>query len=186
MHGHSPIPYLLGEVDSEDGESAPHITGPHLYADGLAVAMDGGVTMDGKLLVTQLPLEQYAVWGRADRAPSGYGSGHHIAGTGQFWKLSRSAGTPLTSVCRRDSPIAAAAPPSPGPGVPPPAPEAHGASGMPMHSAPHLRQDRPEFERVLDEALRDADRRPRPAATGSESTRQLRAMALSAATAIAA
>jgi hypothetical protein len=36
----------------------PEVTGPHLYADGLAVAMDGGVTMDGKLLVTRLPLEE--------------------------------------------------------------------------------------------------------------------------------
>ncbi|MFE9340693.1 metallophosphoesterase family protein [Streptomyces sp. NPDC007063] len=56
VHGHSPIPYLLGEVDSEDGESAPDVTGPHVYADGLAVAMDGGVTMAGKLLIAQLPL----------------------------------------------------------------------------------------------------------------------------------
>ncbi|WP_326692829.1 MULTISPECIES: metallophosphoesterase [unclassified Streptomyces] len=61
VHGHSPIPYLLGEVGSEDGEgeaSAPQITGPHVYADGLAVAMDGGVTMAGKLLIAQLPLVQ--------------------------------------------------------------------------------------------------------------------------------
>ncbi|WP_074999287.1 metallophosphoesterase family protein [Streptomyces qinglanensis] len=56
VHGHSPIPYLLGEVDSEDGESGPDVTGPHVYADGLAVAMDGGVTMAGKLLIAQLPL----------------------------------------------------------------------------------------------------------------------------------
>ncbi|MFI8850673.1 metallophosphoesterase [Streptomyces sp. NPDC053499] len=58
VHGHSPIPYLLGEVDSEDGESAPDVTGPHVYADGLAVAMDGGVTMAGKLLIARLPLVQ--------------------------------------------------------------------------------------------------------------------------------
>ncbi|WP_344565380.1 metallophosphoesterase [Streptomyces axinellae] len=61
VHGHSPIPYLLGEVGSEDGEreaSVPRITGPHVYADGLAVAMDGGVTMAGKLLIAQLPLVQ--------------------------------------------------------------------------------------------------------------------------------
>ena len=32
------------------------MTGPHVYADELAVAMDGGVTMDGTLLVAQLPL----------------------------------------------------------------------------------------------------------------------------------
>lgn len=59
VHGHSPIPYLLGEVGSEDGDnnSGPVISGPHVYADGLAVAMDGGVTMAGKLLVQQLPLE---------------------------------------------------------------------------------------------------------------------------------
>ncbi|MEU6590922.1 metallophosphoesterase [Streptomyces sp. NPDC046881] len=59
VHGHSPIPYLLGEVGSEDGEenSGPVVEGPHIYADGLAIAMDGGVTMAGKLLVQQLPLD---------------------------------------------------------------------------------------------------------------------------------
>ncbi|MGI5456220.1 metallophosphoesterase [Streptomyces sp. CA-249302] len=60
VHGHSPIPYLLGEVGSEDdGEdsSGPVVEGPHVYADGLAIAMDGGVTMAGKLLVRQLPLD---------------------------------------------------------------------------------------------------------------------------------
>ncbi|MET9057436.1 metallophosphoesterase [Streptomyces antibioticus] len=59
VHGHSPIPYLLGEVGSEDGEEHrdPVVEGPHVYADGLAIAMDGGVTMAGKLLVQQLPLE---------------------------------------------------------------------------------------------------------------------------------
>ncbi|MGW7001872.1 metallophosphoesterase [Streptomyces sp. NPDC054933] len=58
VHGHSPIPYLLGEVGTEDGGegSAPAVSGPHVYADDLAVAMDGGVTMEGKLLVAQLPL----------------------------------------------------------------------------------------------------------------------------------
>ncbi|MEU7720365.1 metallophosphoesterase [Streptomyces tibetensis] len=58
VHGHSPIPYLLGEVGSEDDEDNgdPVIEGPHVYADGLAIAMDGGVTMAGKLLVQQLPL----------------------------------------------------------------------------------------------------------------------------------
>ncbi|WP_189965752.1 metallophosphoesterase [Streptomyces violascens] len=58
VHGHSPIPYLLGEVGTEDGEedSRPVVEGPHVYADGLAIAMDGGVTMAGKLLVQQLPL----------------------------------------------------------------------------------------------------------------------------------
>lgn len=58
VHGHSPIPYLLGEVGSEDGEDSagPSVAGPHVYADGLAIAMDGGVTMAGKLLVVQLPL----------------------------------------------------------------------------------------------------------------------------------
>ncbi|WP_344028941.1 metallophosphoesterase [Streptomyces luteireticuli] len=59
VHGHSPIPYLLGEVPGEEAdgeESAPVVDGPHLYADGLALAMDGGVTMAGKLLVVQLPL----------------------------------------------------------------------------------------------------------------------------------
>ncbi len=57
VHGHSPIPYLLGEVGAEDGEEpAPTVSGPHVYADDLAVAMDGGVTMEGRLLVAQLPL----------------------------------------------------------------------------------------------------------------------------------
>ncbi|WP_028809033.1 metallophosphoesterase [Streptomyces sp. 351MFTsu5.1] len=59
VHGHSPIPYLLGEVGSEEDEddSGPVVEGPHVYADGLAIAMDGGVTMAGKLLVQQLPLD---------------------------------------------------------------------------------------------------------------------------------
>jgi len=58
VHGHSPIPYLLGEVGAEDdGEDGkPTVSGPHLYADDLALAMDGGVTMEGCLLVAQLPL----------------------------------------------------------------------------------------------------------------------------------
>ncbi|MFD5029733.1 metallophosphoesterase [Streptomyces sp. NPDC058405] len=61
VHGHSPIPYLLGEVGTEDasddqGARSPVVEGPHVYADGLAIAMDGGVTMAGKLLVVQLPL----------------------------------------------------------------------------------------------------------------------------------
>ncbi|MBV2354795.1 metallophosphoesterase [Streptomyces sp. J2-1] len=59
VHGHSPIPYLLGEVGSEDGEehARPVVEGPHVYAGGLAIGMDGGVTMAGKLLVEQLPLQ---------------------------------------------------------------------------------------------------------------------------------
>ncbi|MGW7450219.1 metallophosphoesterase [Streptomyces sp. NPDC054787] len=58
VHGHSPIPYLLGEVGTEDGDESrgPAVDGPHVYAEGLAIAMDGGVTMAGKLLVVQLPL----------------------------------------------------------------------------------------------------------------------------------
>ncbi|WP_443067460.1 metallophosphoesterase [Streptomyces sp. NBC_01426] len=59
VHGHSPIPYLLGEVGTEDGDEprGPEVVdGPHVYADRLAIAMDGGVTMAGKLLVVQLPL----------------------------------------------------------------------------------------------------------------------------------
>ncbi|MEK9519394.1 metallophosphoesterase [Streptomyces venezuelae] len=58
VHGHSPIPYLLGQVGTEDGEdnARPVVDGPHVYAEGLAIAMDGGVTMAGKLLVVQLPL----------------------------------------------------------------------------------------------------------------------------------
>ncbi|MGW1890357.1 metallophosphoesterase [Streptomyces sp. NPDC002004] len=59
VHGHSPIPYLLGDVGSEEDEDSggPVVEGPHIYADGLAIAMDGGVTMAGKLLVCQLPLD---------------------------------------------------------------------------------------------------------------------------------
>lgn len=62
VHGHSPIPYLLGEVGTEDTadgseDSRPQIEGPHVYAGGLAIAMDGGVTMAGKLLVQQLPMD---------------------------------------------------------------------------------------------------------------------------------
>ncbi|MCJ1678720.1 metallophosphoesterase [Streptomyces sp. APSN-46.1] len=59
VHGHSPIPYLLGEVGTEDGDEPrgpESVDGPHVYAQGLAIAMDGGVTMAGKLLVVQLPL----------------------------------------------------------------------------------------------------------------------------------
>ncbi|MFG2329814.1 metallophosphoesterase [Streptomyces sp. NPDC048604] len=60
VHGHSPIPYLLGQVGGENGDgedgSGPVVEGPHVYADGLAIAMDGGVTMAGKLLVQRLPL----------------------------------------------------------------------------------------------------------------------------------
>ncbi|MFJ9039824.1 metallophosphoesterase [Streptomyces sp. NPDC102406] len=60
VHGHSPIPYLLGEVGTEDADgedSRPVVEGPHVYAGGLAIAMDGGVTMAGKLLVQQLPMD---------------------------------------------------------------------------------------------------------------------------------
>ncbi|WP_305127566.1 metallophosphoesterase [Streptomyces longispororuber] len=64
VHGHSPIPYLLGEVGAEAGadstdssDSRPVVEGPHVYAGGLAIAMDGGVTMAGKLLVQQLPMD---------------------------------------------------------------------------------------------------------------------------------
>ena len=60
VHGHSPIPYLLGDAPSEDGHPGKRVTGPHVYADDLAVAMDGGVTMEGegRLLIARLPLEQ--------------------------------------------------------------------------------------------------------------------------------
>ena len=40
----------------QDG-TGPVVSGPHVYAEGLAIAMDGGVTMAGKLLVQQLPLD---------------------------------------------------------------------------------------------------------------------------------
>ncbi|MFG3051066.1 metallophosphoesterase [Kitasatospora sp. NPDC048239] len=55
VHGHSPIPYLTGTVHADDG-APPHIPGPYIYADDLAVAMDGGVTMEGRLLVARLPI----------------------------------------------------------------------------------------------------------------------------------
>ncbi|NLU76164.1 hypothetical protein HCC61_26555 [Streptomyces sp. HNM0575] len=57
-----------------------------------------------------------------------------------------------------------------------------------MNSAPQLLpEDRPEFERAVDEALREAGRRPALAAVGEQiSAGQLRVMALSAASAIAA
>ncbi|MER5970775.1 hypothetical protein ABT112_13720 [Streptomyces sp. NPDC002055] len=57
-----------------------------------------------------------------------------------------------------------------------------------MNSAPHLLpEDRPEFERVLGEALRTASERQDPAALGPPlSSEQLRTMALAAATAISA
>ncbi|MFF2352023.1 metallophosphoesterase [Kitasatospora sp. NPDC058115] len=55
VHGHSPIPYLTGAVHADDG-MPPHVPGPYVYADDLAVAMDGGVTMEGRLLVSRLPI----------------------------------------------------------------------------------------------------------------------------------
>ncbi|MQS13120.1 serine/threonine protein phosphatase [Streptomyces kaniharaensis] len=55
VHGHSPIPYLTGAVHADDG-APPHIPGPYVYADDLAVAMDGGVTMEGRLLIARLPV----------------------------------------------------------------------------------------------------------------------------------
>lgn len=61
VHGHSPIPYLLADGGADDapaGAGGRPVTGPHVYADGLAVAMDGGVTMEGqgRLLVARLPI----------------------------------------------------------------------------------------------------------------------------------
>jgi hypothetical protein len=81
VHGHSPIPYLTGgeagrTPDSASGSASgsasdaaasdavtaaseaatPKVQGPHVYADSLAIAMDGGVTMSGRLLVARLPL----------------------------------------------------------------------------------------------------------------------------------
>lgn len=59
---------------------------------------------------------------------------------------------------------------------------------MHMTSAPHLlTEDRPDFERILDQALRTAENRPDRDTAGQRlSTQQLRTMALSAATAISA
>ncbi|MFI9627489.1 hypothetical protein [Streptomyces sp. NPDC052042] len=53
---------------------------------------------------------------------------------------------------------------------------------MPMNSAPHLlTEDRPEYERILDDALRHAHRRPDLAAVGERlNAVQLRTMALAA------
>jgi hypothetical protein len=60
VHGHSPIPYLLGEAGgdapADREERGQAVSGPMVYAENLAVAMDGGVTMEGRLLVAQLPL----------------------------------------------------------------------------------------------------------------------------------
>jgi hypothetical protein len=56
VHGHSPIPYLTGAVDAEDGHPAETVTDPYVYAEDLAIAMDGGVTMEGPMLVRRLPL----------------------------------------------------------------------------------------------------------------------------------
>lgn len=61
VHGHSPIPYLsgtVGEAAETGAEASPHVAGPHVYADSLAIAMDGGVTMQGRLLVARLPLSE--------------------------------------------------------------------------------------------------------------------------------
>ncbi|WP_431771973.1 hypothetical protein [Streptomyces cucumeris] len=56
-----------------------------------------------------------------------------------------------------------------------------------MKSTPHLLiEDRPEFERVLDEALRTADLHPDLTGTGRLTADQLRTMALGASAAIAA
>ncbi|MEV6211414.1 metallophosphoesterase [Kitasatospora sp. NPDC051914] len=55
VHGHSPIPYLTGAVHADDS-APPHVPGPYIYADELAIAMDGGVTMDGRLLIARLPV----------------------------------------------------------------------------------------------------------------------------------
>ncbi|MGP4114958.1 metallophosphoesterase [Streptomyces sp. 4N509B] len=66
VHGHSPIPYLTGDAggsggdggdaDEDGADATPLVSGPHVYADSLAIAMDGGVTMAGRLLCARLPL----------------------------------------------------------------------------------------------------------------------------------
>ncbi|NYI05451.1 metallophosphoesterase [Allostreptomyces psammosilenae] len=53
VHGHSPIPHLA-ELIGPDGEEIPEITAPYVYADGLVIAMDAGVTINGRLLVHRL------------------------------------------------------------------------------------------------------------------------------------
>lgn len=62
VHGHSPIPYLLADPSGRDSDGerpVQPVTGPHVYADELVVAMDGGVTMEGegRLLIARLPLD---------------------------------------------------------------------------------------------------------------------------------
>ena len=52
-----PLPAGRGRLRGRRGQRRPVVEGPHVYADGLAIAMDGGVTMAGKLLVQQLPLD---------------------------------------------------------------------------------------------------------------------------------
>ena len=53
-----PLPAGRGRLRGRRGQPPhPVVDGPHVYADGLAIAMDGGVTMAGKLLVQQLPLD---------------------------------------------------------------------------------------------------------------------------------
>lgn len=66
VHGHSPIPYLTGEAGRADADVAEDAgddggrpeghSGPYVYADDLAIAMDGGVTMGGDMLISRLPL----------------------------------------------------------------------------------------------------------------------------------
>ena len=51
VHGHSPIPSLLGIPPAA-------VTGPHVYAAGRAMAVDGGLCDGGPCLVTPLPLAQ--------------------------------------------------------------------------------------------------------------------------------
>lgn len=70
VHGHSPIPYLTGAVDNDEGDPGAEVTGPHVYADSLAVAMDGGVTMNGPMLVRRLPLSQPAPAAQPEREQS--------------------------------------------------------------------------------------------------------------------
>jgi hypothetical protein len=51
VHGHSPIPGQLGIPPAA-------VIGPHLYAAGRAMAVDGGLCDGGPCLVTPLPLAQ--------------------------------------------------------------------------------------------------------------------------------
>ncbi len=150
--GHSPIPYLLGEVGSEDGEDAagPVVEGPHLYADGLAIAMDGGVTMAGNCWSSNFPWIAEGSSGRRPPGRTALARGQfletpcHGVPSPLYHRLIRSR-LPSVSARRLVSVRATS-------------PTEH--RGMHMNSVPqHLLSEDHQIERILDEALRSAPRR---------------------------